>query len=327
VAQTQNQYLKAKKYAAALVGALERDTTLPMAFTRYDGNGFRGAQNDTVTFRLPGMTKARDYEFRSRNNPIVLDLVSRTEISIKLDTHMMSAVPITDEEETLDLEDYATEILLPQKDALAERYEGKIVTALRAVSWSTVGGANIDAAEADEPFQWALHVKSVLDARGTPKRGRRLLVGSEAFNWIIQSDQLVQYDTAQAQTAFREATFGRIAGMEVVDASDSLDPTEIYAVHSSALVIANLAPNVPRGAVWGARQRHAGFSLRVMRDYDTNYARDRSVVSTFSGISSVLDEYVRDAQGVVLDPDTGTPTLTGRNARGVKGTFTPAAAA
>lgn len=325
MAQNQNQYLKAQKYAAALVGALERDTTLPMAFTRYDGNGFVGAEDDTVTFKLPGMTKARDYEFRTRNSPIVLDLISRTKVSIRLDTHMMSAVPITDEEETLDLTDYQREILLPQKEALAERYEGKITTALRAVNWSTVGGANIDAAEADNPYAWALAAKSVLDKRGTPRNGRRLLLGANAFNWLIQSDKLVQYDGVQATTAFREATFGRIAGFDVVDASMSLEDNEIFAVHSSALVIANLAPVVPSGAVWGARARYDGFSLRVMRDYDTNWARDRSVVSTFSGISSVNDEYQRDANGIVLDPEDGTPQLTGANARGVAGTFTPAA--
>ena len=314
MAQNQNQYLKAKKYAAMLVGALERDTVLPMAFTRMDGNAFRGALNDTITFRLPGMTKARDYEWRTRNNPIVLDLISRTEVSIKLDTHMYSAVPITDEENTLDLESYAVEVLLPQKEALAERYESKVVSALRAVTWS---GAAINAKTADNPFAWALGVKALLDKQGTPAQGRKLLLGSNAFAWIIQSDQLLKYDPSQALSAFREATFGRIAGFDVVDAGTALGPNEIFAVHSSALVIANLAPDIPSGAVWGAKGRHAGFALRVMRDYDTNFLRDRSVVSTFSGISSVNDEYEMDTEagGVKLDAE-GTPVLTGRNARG-----------
>lgn len=320
MAQIQNQYLKAKKYAAMIVGALERDTVLPMAFTRFDGNNFRGAEGDTITFRLPGITKARDYEWRTRNNPIVLDLISRTVVSIKLDTHMYSAVPITDEENTLDLESYAQEVLLPQKEALAERYESKVVTALRAVTWS---GAAIDAAEEDDPYKWALAVKAKLDAQGTPASGRTLLLGSNAFNWVMTSDQLRMYDPSQALTAFREATVARMAGFDIVDAGLSLGPNEIYAVHASALVIANLAPDIPSGAVWGARARYKGFSARVMRDYDTNFLRDRSVVSTFSGISSVNDEYQRDTNGIVLDTE-GTPVITGKNARGAKGTFTPA---
>lgn len=324
MAQTQNQYLKAKRYAAMLVGALERDTVLPMAFTRFGGENFKGAEGDTVTFRLPGMTTARDYEWRTRTNPIVLDLISRTEVSIKLDTHIYSAVPITDEENTLDLVSYAQEVLMPQKIAVGERYEGKIPAALRAVEWSEVGGANIDAAEADDPYLWALKAKAKLDAQGTPAAGRRLLLGSNAYNWIVTSERLQKTDPGQMLTAFREATFGRIAGFDVVDAGIALDPNEIFAVHQSALVIANMAPDIPSGAVWGARQAYKGFALRVMRDYDANFLRDRSVVSTFSGISSVVDEYQRNADGSVkLDTAEGTPLLTGKNARGAKGTFTP----
>lgn len=326
--QTQNQYLKRQQWAAMVVGALARDTVLPMAFTRFDANGFIGAEDDTVNFKLPGMTTARDYEWRTRNNPIVLDMISRTKVSITLNKHIISAVPVTDEENTLDLVSYANEVLLPQKNAVGEKMEGHLMTALRAAPFA---GAAIDAAEADNPFKWALAVKAKLDRNGTPKQGRNLLLGGNAFNWLIESDKLLAYDKAQAQTAFREASFGRLAGFNVLDCTGILDDNEIFAAHPSALITANLAPNVDQGVVWGVRQRHQGFSMRVQRDYDTLFARGRSVVSTFAGFNSVNDEYQRDTQGKVVLADgvanveDGTPILTGKNARGAKGTFTPTA--
>jgi hypothetical protein len=315
-----NNYLKAAKYAALAVGALDSTTVLPQVFTKYDGGNFRGAEDDTVTFRLPGVTQARDYEWRTRTNPIVLDKIGRTKISIKLDTHTYSAIPITDEELTLDLENFVAEILDPQLVAVIERLEGKVMAGLRAAPFKTT---NLAAAEADDPYKKALSFKKVLDKQFTPKSGRKLLVGANVAEWILGSDSLVKYDTAAATTAYREATLGRLAGFDIVE-SARLTDNEFFAVHPSALVLANVAPENPDGAVYSERRSYRGMGVRVLRDYDPNFLRDRSVVSTFTGISSVNDEYLTDANGLVLDVD-GNPQITDKNVRGAKGTFTPAA--
>jgi hypothetical protein len=314
-----NTYLKAAKYAALAVGALDRTTVLPQVFTKYDGGNFRGAEDDTVTFRLPGVTQARDYEWRTRTNPIVLDKIGRTKISIKLDTHTYSAVPITDEELTLDLENFATEILDPQLVAVIERLEGKVMAGLRAAPFKVT---NLAAAEADDPYKWALGVKKVLDTQHTPKSGRKLVVGANVSEWIASSDSLQKYDSEQARTAYREATLGRLAGFDIVE-SDRATDNEFFAIHPSALVLANVAPENPDGATYSARQQFRGMGVRVLKDYDPNFLRDRSVVSTFTGISSVNDEYLTDVDGLVLDVD-GNPQITGKNVRGAKGVFTPA---
>jgi hypothetical protein len=313
-----NTYLKAPKYAALAVGALDRTTVLPQVFTRYDGGNFVGALDDTVTFKLPGVTQARDYEWRTRTNPIVLDKIGRTKISIKLDTHTYSAVPITDEELTLDLESFASEVLDPQLVAVIERLEGKVMAGLRAAPFKTT---NLAAATADNPYKKALEWDALLDSQFTPQDGRMLLLGSNAWMWLMQSDAVRLYDPAQATTAFRKARLAEIANFTVVK-SPRLLPNEIFAVHPSALVLANVAPGNPDGAVYSARRSYKGFGVRVLKDYDPNFLRDRSIVSTFTGISSVNDEYQTDVNGLVLDVD-GNPQITGKNVRGAKGTFTP----
>lgn len=315
-----NTYIKAQKYAALAVGALDRTTVLPQVFTKYDGGNFRGAEDDTVSFKLPGVTQARDYEWRTRTNPIVLDKIGRTKVSIKLDTHTYSAVPITDEELTLDLSDFTSEILTPQLVAVVERLEGKVMAGLRAAPFAVT---NLNAAAADDPYDKALDWAAALDAVFTPVNGRKLLLGSNAWKWVAKSDDLVKYDRSAAETAFRKAILGELAGFEIVK-SARLQPNEIFAVHPTALVLANVAPENPDGATYSARQQYKGFGMRVLKDYDPNFLRDRSIVSTFTGISSVNDQYQTDVNGLVLDVD-GNPTLTNLNVRGGKGTFTPAA--
>lgn len=314
-----NTYIKAAQYAALAVAALNRKTVLPQVFTRFDGRAFVGALDDTVTFKLPGVTVARDYEWRTRTNPIVLDKIGRTKVSIKLDTHTYSAVPITDEELTLDLSNFNVEVLTPQLQAVIERLEGKVMAGLRAAPFKVT---TLDADAADDPYEWALGASATLDTQGTPSDGRKLLLGANAWKWLMMSEALTKYDPAQAQTAFRRATIAQIADFDVVK-SNRLAPNEIFATHSSALVLANVAPGNPDGAVYSASQAYEGMSVRVLRDYDPNFLRDRSVVSTFTGISSVNDEYLTDSNGLVLDGD-GNPQITGKNVRGAKGTFTPA---
>lgn len=314
-----NTYIKAARYAALAVAALNRRVVLPNVFTKYDGANFIGAQDDTVTFKLPGVTQARDYEWRTRTNPIVLDKIGRTSISIKLDTHTYSAVPITDEELTLDLTNFAQEVLDPQLNAVVERLEGKVMAGLRAAPFKTV---NLDAAAADDPYEFALEADAILDAQFAPTDGRILLLGSNAYRWLMKSDALTKYDPQQATSAFRRARVAEIANFQVVK-SQRLTANEIFAVHPSALVLANVAPANPDGATYSYRSQAQGFGMRVLKDYDPNFLRDRSVVSTFTGISSVNDEYAVDGNGLVLDVD-GNPTLTGKNVRGAKGTFTPA---
>lgn len=313
-----NTYIKPEKYAALAVGALDRTTVLPQVFTRYDGGNFVGAENDTVNFKLPGVTQARDYEWRTRTNPIVLDKIGRTKIAIVLDTHTYSAVPITDEELTLDLTDFASEVLDPQLTAVIDRLEGKVMAGLRAAPFKTT---NLAAATADDPFKKALGWKKVLDKQHTPAAGRKLVVGANVAEWIAGSDSLQKYDSQAAQAAYREAVLGRLAGFDIVF-SDRATDNEIFAVHPTALVLANVAPANPDGATYSERRTYRGMGVRVLKDYDPNFLRDRSVVSTFTGISSVNDEYLTDANGLVLDVD-GNPQITGKNVRGAKGVFTP----
>ncbi len=314
-----NTYIKAKKFAALAVGLLERDSLLPECITRMGGDQFIGAENDTVTFRLPGITTARDYEWRTRTAPIVLDTIGRTAISIKLDTHSYSAVSVTDEEFTLDVTDFASEVVEPQMAALRDRQEGKVLAALAAEPFKNI---TVNALAADDPFAYALKMKGILDTQGTPAAGRKLIVGVNVYNWLMMSTRLVNMDRAQASQAYREAVTTRIAGFDIVS-SGLLGANDIYGLHNTWGILANLAPEVPLGVVYGARTSYKGYSLRAIRDYDPNFARDRSFINTFTGISGVRDEYLRAANGSLTLDVNGNPQLTGKNVRGAKGVFTP----
>lgn len=326
-----NTYLKSEKYVALALATLLKRTVLPMAFTRFDATNFRGAKNDTVAvWRTPGITTARDYEWRTRTAPIVLDRIARSETTISMHDHIYSAVGITDEELTLDITNFNLEVLDPQMQALVTRAEGKVLNALKNANAFKVQDFAVNATE--RPLAVGLRLKAILDRQGTPAAGRKWLVSSEMAAWIMLSDDLQKYDPSAANTAYREALVGRLAGMDIVEVAD-FDTDEFYVVHPSALVFANMAPSSPQGATYSARQSYDGWALRVLKDYDPNYLRDRSIVSMYGGVAPVKDELKmkKDALGMWVpdfDLQAGEdPVYTDFNVRGLKGVFTPPAEA
>lgn len=344
--QMHNTYIKPEKYVGLALAKLEFESVLPNIVTRYNGDIHKGARNDTViVWKTDGITIARDYEWRTRNLPIVMDEIYRTSAAISLGTHTYNGVELTDEELTMDLTSFGTEILTPQMSAVRDRLESKVVTALNNSNFKVT---NLDATEGDgvttgdDPYRFALQARSVLNAQGTPQRGRYLLVGSNVEPWLLDSNKLEKRDLPASASAFREATLYRMAGFDILS-SMLIDPNAIFALHPTWAVLGNLAPEIPQGVVYGARQAFQGYSLRVIRDYDASHLKDRSVVSTYTGISEIRDEFQRytDADktgntalwqdrpsgydvGDIVITD-GQPQYTGMNVRGARGTFTPAA--
>jgi hypothetical protein len=314
--------IKSDKYVSLGLAALDQFALLPNIFKRISGDSFKYAKDDTISWVTGRVTTARDYEWRTRTAPIILDKIGETKVQITLDTHA-----VTNEQRTMDIRSFATEIIRPQVEALITRAEGKIVVGLRAANFKTPLPAVY---ESDDPYTFALQVRKILNANGAPKRDRYFLVGADVENWLLNSNRVAGVNTTpETSRAVREAVIGALAGFTIVPVP-ALEDNEIFAVASDALVVANVAPVTPDGAIDSALRRERNWSLLHTYSYDPNYQQNLSVLSTFMGVSSVNDELQvqRDATTklpeLVLDAN-GDPIPTGKNVRGAKGTLTAGA--
>jgi hypothetical protein len=293
--------LKAKpekivEFFLAMVG---RELLGPDLITRVTEDFFKGAQNDTVSMRVGNLRAvARDYEFRTRTAPIVMDDIEGGDtVPITLDRHVYSATGLTDEHLTLDNLEFATDVLTPQVEAVVGNYENKIVTAFRNADAASTVTSTLDT----DPHLVAIEARRLMNAhKVAPYGGRVYLVGSDVEAAWLASDRLSKYDWIgnSASDAVREATIGKLAGSPVV-VHPELNPNEAYYYHKSAFVMGSVAPVAPRGAVVSAKVSRNGYSARWLMDYDPNFLRDRSVVSSFIGINEILDE--RDENGDIVD--------------------------
>lgn len=319
-----NTYIKVEQYLATFLAALNMRSLLPSIFTRIPADTFASAEGDTVYWKTNRVTTARDYEWRTRTAPIILDKIGQARVGITIDTHVYNGVPITAEELTLDLQRFATEIVKPQAESVRDRIEQKVVLGLRAADFKTAIPAFY---EDDDPWTVVRGIRRILKNNGCPDEGRTLLVGAQVEDWMLASERVAPPGDGITNPAVRNATIGQIGGMTIVPSS-MLAEDEIFAVVPSTLVIASGAPALPIGLAPNqkARTSYEGYEFLLTLAYDQRFQQDASVVSTFLGVNSVEDELATttDVNGfTVLDLDEeGNPQLTGKNVRGAKGTIT-----
>jgi hypothetical protein len=314
---------KPEKVVRLALAIMERRLVSPYISTRIPdaGNVFNGAKDDTVTLDV-GRLKAvaRDYEWRTRTAPIVMDdIQGEGKMAFKLDKHVVSATGLTLEQLTLDEINLVTEVVGPQAEAVADDLEAKTLAKFATIPWKR----SIAFDAADDPHLVAIEARRLLDAdKVAPRQGRVYLIGSNVEAAWLATDRLSKYEsTGQEGTpALRDAIIGRLSGAPVISMME-LDPNFVWYGHPSALAVANVAPVVPRGATVGVRSvSRKGFAGTWILDYDPNFARDRSVFHAFAGFTDVRDE--RDANGDLIDP-TGEDYATAKNVRGIGMTFTP----
>jgi hypothetical protein len=318
VAQT---FLKAEKIISQGLGLLQRELVLPRMVVRYGLSDFRGAKNDTITIRIPSLLKGREYEWRTRNLPIEVDELNEYSIPVTLDKHAYNAVQITDEEQTLDIDSWGEQVARPQIRAVAEILEGYIATEMDTANYRHEVDFIEDDPEVNEDsrafYRAAVQARKYLNMENVPATGRVIVLGANVEAAALNSGHIVKADQADSDSALREAIIGRVAGFTVIGNVNSVDPDFAVAMHPTAFALANVAPMVPDGASAGATMTFDSLAMRWIRDYDSDYLRDRSVYSSFAGAASV-----EDARDLTSDVGSGFGELTGENVRAVKINFT-----
>lgn len=301
-----NAFLKPSVIANTAIGLLYRELTI--ARTVWTGainpGEFTGALNDTVNMRVPARRTARKRTLRA-GTAIVNDVSNEFSVPVKLDTDVYNGAPITDEELTLDIVDFATQVLNPQIKAVVEGVEDEIADEIEGATYPTDLVLNPDWTKfvVSGKTDWylvAANAARKLDENNVPTSNRTLLVGSGVKEEIITSDRWARYDSQgpNAVDVLTERRIGNIAGFEVVW-SPSIDEDAAYGYHQTAFVLATRAPQVPRGAsagvirsaggAAGAPGYYDGLSIRWLSDYDYTNTTDRSLVNTWVGTATVTD--------------------------------------
>jgi hypothetical protein len=306
-----NTFQKGTRIVGQALGLLEREIILPALVWRDAGGSFQGAAGDTISLRVPARTQARTRTLRGARPTtsegagiITLDELAETKVDVTLDTAVYSAVPITDEELSLDIEDFGAQIAEPQIRAVAEGIENAVAAEMTGATYATT----ITLSTTD-PYDSIVDARIALNKANVPMSERVLVVGADMEGIFLKSDELHQADKAGSDSALRDATIGRLAGFNQVVVSNALPSNVGFAFHKTAYVLGMRAPAVPDGATYGSSRSAFGLAMRWIRDYDFRNVQDRSLFDTYIGTNIVADG-ANEAQTVTVTNGASPFTLT-----------------
>lgn len=283
-------FLKPTVVVDTAIKLLQREIVLPQLVWLNGIGDFAGKYQDTITIRVPARTVAHRRSLRgtgAARNLVTEDLTENA-IPVTLDHDVYHAVALTDEELTLDITDFAGQVLNRQIRAVAEDLENGLA--------DTIAGANYAQndmiVQATDTTMWdaVVDARRKLNDKYVDRNGRVLVVGSAVEAAFLKDETFARYDSTgdSPNSALRDAAIGNVAGLRVV-VSDALKHGDAYLFHPTAFIMATRPPAAPRGANYTAAASAAGLAIRWLMDYDYSATTDRSLVDTFVGYQSVVD--------------------------------------
>jgi len=261
--------------AAKIVGT---DLNLAALISRDVEAEFAPGKGATIRVPVPAAIPTRTRGIYDTTTPLVSDDLEEQFISVKLENHLYNLAILSEGDLSLDIKDYAGQVLRPQARAIATKIEALTAAAMSAVPATTTITYNTAA-----PAKAFTAARRVLRDNGVPGEAvLRAAVGSNVYADLLDAPTGQGFDAD-----------GKVRGFEVIE-STRLDADDIVAFIPSAFSLVVRAPQVPNGAAYGASIKtpveqggSTAFAIRVINDYSPNVAADRSLVSTFAAVAAM----------------------------------------
>ena len=291
-----NTFYTAEQVARVSLALVRGDLVLARTINRDYEADFGGGRGTVVNVRKPATLTARKRAIGA-TSAIVTDSLSESTVPVQMTDLVYSAVDVTDEDLSLNLEDFGRQVLAPQITAVAEEVEDTVFAAFQALTESNV--AAVGAYDAANPTAQFVSLREALRNRKVPASNLVAAVGTAVYADLFNSGALKSYDQSGSTDALRNAEVGKIHGFTIIE-TNRLAADEIVAYHRDAFTLAIRAPRVPEGVSFGQSVAGDGFAMRYVRDYDSSLLADRSIVSTFIGCQAMT--MVERAAGRPLSP-------------------------
>lgn len=282
-----NEFNTARRKVSTAIGLLKDELTLPLVCTRFADAEFSGKVGSTVDVDLPALAESSDYAdaFDEHTTSITRSNLVERSIPVTLNKMPISAVPLTSENQTLDVDNFGARVLAPQAQTVGERIEGYVAATLAGANFAEDHEIGFNE---EDPWGSIVEARRLLNVAKVPRGDRFLVVGSDVEAAMLADKDFVLPGSVGEAGALHEATIGRRAGFTIVG-SNAIDPSEAYAMHRSAIILATVAPTGPGGGAATAAASYGGLALRWAEQWNPDTVVTESVVWAFAGCRTVAD--------------------------------------
>lgn len=295
-----NTFIVPSVVASRGIATLHNRLTLAALVSRdFDGE-FNGKVGDTVTVRKPATFTAATFNTTTRTT--TWQDATEDSVDVSLDTIKHVPFHVTDEQMTLEIDDFQTQLLDPAMRALADALDGDIAEFVIDTAEGAGGGGTVhmtdDPATTDSANYVYRKAREILTRNKLPLEDRYAVLSPEAVTITLGDDIFLAADKSGATDALRNAIVGRALGFETYE-------TQVYgygagdkgqadgaAFHRSAVIAAVRPLSRPRGVAMenSAVVNAFGLSLRVVYSYDEEAKQDQVVTDIMYGLAAAYPE-------------------------------------
>lgn len=200
---------------------------------RYEADLNAGSKvGDSIRIRRRSQGVVDEYTGTSVN---VRD-ITETNTSITLEKHFDATIKITDRERTLDLIDFAEQVLAPRMVEMGERIDSYALTKLLDLPNVAGPSETAPAALPDSIADMALVEKTLNDLK-VPMFPRYQLASSLYKATLLGVDSFVEIDKSGAESALRRAEIGTIMGFDTFMGQNV--PTSTFTTGTQTTIVIN----------------------------------------------------------------------------------------
>jgi hypothetical protein len=279
--------LTAQGISRVALALLVRRLTLPRTATMIPGEEFAGSNGDTITVRVPqpGVALVQ----AAAGDALVPADVDEVPVDVTL-RHLYHLKNVSDQELSMELEDFARQVTRVQVAAVATGAENEVATAMNdADAVGVTLQFPLDPADTEATKAVILGARELLGDADVPPDGRWFAVSTDVATKVLMVPEFTKVNESGSDQALRRAVIGNLYGFTFVE-SNALEAGSAAAYHSSGIAFGLRVPVRPRGATESASLVEQGIGLRHVFQYDASTAQDQSLVSTFAGAAIVSDD-------------------------------------
>ena len=288
-----NDFITPSVIARRGLATLYNTTVLGNLVWRDFDPDFTGKQGDTVTIRKPATFTAEEF---NRSSGVTIQNADEDSTTVQLSKIANVSFAVTDEEMTLEVEDFENQLLVPAMEAIVQKVDGDLAEALIDAAESVGGGgtATMDSVASDA----VIEARTKLGRNKLPTSDRHAVLSPEGAGVALADDLFVQADQSGATDALREGSIGRVFGFDTYESqvfglgAGDKGQADGVAFHRSAVTLAVRPLDVPRGLPTDkvAVENYKGLSLRTTYSYNSSKKQDEVSCDLLYGIATTRKE-------------------------------------
>lgn len=288
-----NTYITPSLIAKTALATLHHSMVLANLVWRDFDPDFTGKQGDTVTIRKPATFIAEEF---NRSAGITLQDVKENSTTVKIDTIANVSVAVTDEEMTLDIASFETQILNGMVVAIAEKIDGDLAELLVDTAEGVGGGGTVHGSTT--PTAAYREALARLGRAKLPLTERFAALSPEAHADVLGEDKLIKVNESGTSNALRNAIIGDLlAFVNYTTGVFGYGPgdrgqADGVAFHKQAVALVVRPLQTPRGLADSqvSRENFGGLSMRVVYAYNNLKKQDEVSVDVLYGKKALRPE-------------------------------------